>query len=129
VSSSRRFSTIVEAVAGLDKTERSQAIGAITHGVVPTDPTVRSAAIGLGLAYLGGRSGEQLKRQERQNWIFLALFVALMIICAVLESGLPAKLYFLAVGLFVALVLPLRMRRDRRSLRNVALLTEGLTSR
>jgi hypothetical protein len=119
----------VEAVDGLDRTERSQAIGAINHGVVPTDATVRSAAIRLGLAYLGGRSTEQLKRQHRQNWIFLAFVVPVMIACAVLESGLPAKLYFLAVGLFLALVLPLVVRRDRRIQRNVALLTEGLTSR
>ncbi len=122
----RRF---VEAVAGLGKTERSQAIGAITHGVMPTDPTVRSAAIQLGWVHLAGKSAEQLKRQERQNWILTALLVVLMITCAVLYPGFPAKVYFLALGLLVALLLPLQMRRDRRILRNVALLTEGLTSR
>jgi hypothetical protein len=43
---------LVEAVSGLDKTERSYAIDALNRGIVPGDPTVRSWATLLGTAYL-----------------------------------------------------------------------------
>jgi hypothetical protein len=51
---------MVEAVAGLDKSERSEAIAAVTRGIVPTDPTVRSAASRLGSAFLRHKSAGQL---------------------------------------------------------------------
>jgi hypothetical protein len=120
---------LVEAVAGLDKTERSQAIAAITRGVAPADPTVHSSAIRLGLAYLGGRSADELKRQERRTWMVLVFLVVVGLAEAVMNSREDAGLFFLALVLLAAIVLPLGLLRTRQIQRNVALLTEGLTSR
>ncbi len=120
---------LVEAVAGLDKTERSQAIAAITHGVAPADATVHSSAIRLGLAYLGGRSADQLKRQERRTWMILVFLVAVGIAEAVMNSDEDAGLFFLALVLLAVIVLPLGLLRTRQIQRNVALLTAGLRSR
>jgi hypothetical protein len=120
---------LVEAVAGLDKTGRSRAIAAITHGIAPADPTVHSSAIRLGVAYLGGRSADELKRQERWTWIVLVFLVVVGIAEAVMNSHKGAGLFFLALVLLAVIVLPLGLVRTRRIQRNVALLTEGLRSR
>lgn len=93
------------AVGGLDQAERSQAIAAVTHGVVPADQKVRSAALRLGWAYLGGKSADQLKRQERRNWIASAVLVAAGIALAIMDS--EQRLYFLVLVLFLLVVLPL----------------------
>lgn len=119
----------VEAVAGLDKTERSQAIAAITGGVVPADPAVRYAAVRLGSAYLGGKSVDEQKRRERRAWITSAIIVALMIVWAVTQTSAYATVYFLALGLIVAIALPLSLLRGRRLQRNYAQLSEGLPLR
>jgi hypothetical protein len=118
---------LVDAVAGLDKTDRSQAIAAVTHGVVPADPAVRSSAIQLGAAYLRHQSPDQLKRQERKTWILLAVLAAAVIASAVMFSA--QRLYFLVLLLFVLVTLPLGVLRTRRIQRNVALLGEDPSSR
>jgi hypothetical protein len=120
---------LVEAVAGLDKTERSRAIAAITRGVAPADPTVHSSAIRLGLAYLGGRSADELKRQERRTWMVLVFLVVVGIAEAVMNPHDGAALFFLALVLLAVTVLPLGLLRTRQIQRNVALLTERLRSR
>ncbi len=125
------YKALTEAVAGLDTTERSQAIAAVTHGVVPTDPTVRSSAIRLGAACLGGTSADQLKRQERHTWMFLGFLVALCIAAVVMNFN-GDRLLYLALALFLVVVLalgPRRTRRIQRIQRNVALLSEDETSR
>ena len=114
---------------GLDTTERSQAIAAITHGVVPTDPTARSSAIRLGAAYLGGKSDDQLNRQERQTWMVLAFLIAVAIAAAAMNSSKYCGLYYLALVLLPVVALPLGLLTTRRIQRNVALLSEGKTSR
>jgi hypothetical protein len=114
-------------VAGLDEAERSQAIAAVTHGVVPADPTVRSSVTRLGAAYLHHRSADQLKRQERGTWILLAILVAVSVAGAVMFS--QQRLDLLVLLLIAVVVLPLGVLRGRRIQRNVALLGEHLVSR
>ena len=116
---------VTEVADGLDKPVRSQAIGAITHGVFPSDPTVRSAAMRLGRAYLGGRSANELKRHERQTWIAMTVLVATVIAMAVVNSGGHHGLYFVALALFLVVATSLGVIRTRRIQRNVALLAEG----
>ena len=120
---------LTEAVAGLDKTERSQAIAAVTRGVVPADPTVRSSAIRLGTAYLGNKSAAQLKRGERQNWIVFAFLIALAIAMAVTNSTKYGVLFYTALALLLVAALLLGVLTTRRVQRNVALLSEGTASR
>jgi hypothetical protein len=91
---------------------------------VPADPTARPSAIGPGSAYLGGKSTAELKRRERQTWVVIAILVAVAIAGAVLESSVYARLYFLTLGLLVAIALPIAMGRGRRIQRNLALLTD-----
>ncbi len=123
----RMHTALTEAVGGLDQAERSQAIAAVTHGVVPTDQKVRSAAVRLGWAYLGGKSADQLKRQERRTWIASAVLVAAGIGLAIMDS--EQRLYFLVLVLFLLVVLPLGVLRTRRIQHNVALLGEDPISR
>jgi hypothetical protein len=118
---------LTEAVAGLDQTERSQAIAAVTHGIMPADQRMQSAAVRLGRAYLGGQSPEQLKRQERLTWVTFALVVATQIGAAVTNfnaHNLYGGLYCVEMALLVAVVLPLGLLSKRRIQRNVSLLTE-----
>lgn len=119
---------LVEAVAGLDKAQRSQAIAVITDGVVPGDPTVRHAAVRLGSAYLRGKSVDELKRQERRGLITSAIFVVLFIVVAVTQSTAYQTLWYLALGLFVAIALPISILQNRRLRRNYARLAESLPS-
>ncbi len=120
---------LVEAVAGLDNAQRSQAIAVITDGVVPGDPTVRHAAVRLGSAYLRGKSVDQLKRQERRGWITSAIFVALIhrrrgdaIQC------LPDPVVPGTRACSWRSRLPLSILRGRRFQRNYARLAESLPS-
>jgi hypothetical protein len=115
---------LVEAVAGLDQSERSDAIAAVTHGGMPTDPPVRSSAMRLGSAYLGHRSAEQLKRLEQLSWIMMAVLVAMCIAGAALTIR-EQRLYFLLLALLLAVAMTLAVLRTRRIQRNVALLAEG----
>lgn len=115
---------VTEAANGLDKTERSQAIGAITRGAFPSTPTVRSAAMRLGQAYLGGKSADELKRRKRQTWIAMAVLVATLIAMAVVNFGGHHGLYFVALALFLVVATSLGVMSTRRIQRNVALLAE-----
>ena len=115
---------LVEAVSGLDKTERSQAIDAVNRGIMPADPTVRSSAILLGTAYLGHKSADQLKRQERQTWILLAFLVPLTIVSAVTSSAKYGGLYYAVLLLLLVIALPFRVLATRRIQRNVAALSD-----
>jgi hypothetical protein len=115
---------LTEAVAGLDENERSQAIAAVRHGVVPTDPRVRSAAIRLGSTYLGDQSADQLKRRERRVWTKLAIYVPIGLTVAVTSPSWSSTLYWLALVLLLVVMLPLGVLRTRRIQRNVALLAD-----
>ncbi|MDV3307082.1 hypothetical protein [Mycobacterium avium] len=117
---------LVEALASVDKTGRGQAIAAVVRGDVPSDPELRSVAIRLGSAYLGGKSADQLKRQERQTWMVLVFLGLLCVAGVVVESSVHARLYFVALALISAVVLPLGLLRARRIQRNISTLAEGL---
>jgi Flp pilus assembly protein TadB len=108
---------LTEAVAGLDQRERSQAIAAVTRGMVPADQRVRSASVRLGRACLGGKSPDQLKRPV---WIASAILVAVGILSAVMRVW--PSLFLMAL---VLPLVPLGMLRARRIQRHVALLTEN----
>jgi hypothetical protein len=119
---------LAEAVSGLDESQRSQAIAAVTRGVMPADQRVRSAAIRLGAGYLRGKSADQLKRYERRAWIawmVLVVVAASLIALPVMSSSTPVGLRVLAAVLLLLILLPLAQLSTRRIQRNVALLTEG----
>ena len=63
------------AVSGLDRAERSQAIDAVLHGVVPTDPEVRASATRLGRVFLRNKSADQLKRQGLWTWLVFGVVI------------------------------------------------------
>jgi hypothetical protein len=115
---------LTEAVAELDQTERFQAVAAVTHGIMPADQRVQYAAVRLGRAYLGGKSPEQLKREERQTWVTLVLVVVTDIGVAVENFNahdLCAGLCLLVLMLLAAVVLLLRLLSKRRTQRNIGL--------
>lgn len=122
----------LEALAGLGDAERSQAIGAVTDGVVPADLTVRYAAGRLGLAFLNGKTLDEIERRERRAWIAVVIFVALAVVWAVwmatTHSSAHATLYVVILVLFVAIAMPLAIVRGRRFRRNCALLSDSLPS-
>jgi hypothetical protein len=118
------YGSINEAVAGLDESERSQVVNAITHGPVPADPSLRLAAMKLGSAYLGGRSADQLKRRDRQTWILYVFLVGFSIAEAVLAPSPYVSIYFVALGLLLVVTLPVSLRRGRRLRHNIARLAE-----
>lgn len=115
--------SLVDAIEGLDKADRSQAIAAITSGVVPADPAVRDSAIHLGKAILGGKPADQLKRQQRRTLIFVGFLVAGSIIWAALQPRLSVSLYFLALGLLAMISALLGVVNIRRVQRSIALLS------
>jgi uncharacterized membrane protein (UPF0136 family) len=119
---------LVDAVAGLDKTLRSEAIAAVTDGVVPADPVVQRSAARIGLACLRGKTIAELKRAERRSWITAAIVVALFIVAAATQNTAHDVVYYLALGLIVAIALPVSILRTRRFHRNCALLAETLPS-
>jgi hypothetical protein len=114
------------AVGGLDKRARSQAVAALTRGVVPANQRVRSAAIRLGTAYLRGKSAEQLKRQEPLAGMVAVFAATIFVTLAVMNSSAHAGLAYLSAVLLLlgVLPLPLGLLSARRIQRNVALLTE-----
>ncbi len=115
------------AAGGLDKRARSQVVAAVTRGVVPANQRARSAAIRLGTAYLGGKSAEQLKRQEPLTWMMVLVVAVVFTALAVMNSSAhPGLAYLAAVLLLLGVlpVLPLGLWSTRRIQRNVALLTE-----
>jgi hypothetical protein len=114
----------LEALSGLDQAGRSQAIDAVSHGVVPADPDVRASAIRLGRVWLRNKSADQLKRAEIWTWITFGVFFALAIAAAVANFANERVFYFVAALLF-ALVLPFSLLSTRRIQRNVALLAGG----
>jgi hypothetical protein len=120
---------LTEAVAGLDETKRAEAIAAVFDGGVPADSAVRTAAIRLGKAFLRQKTDAQLKRQERWTWLLLLVFVGLFIFQATTSSSWYGAAFWVALGLWCAIMMPLELRRQRRIQRNVALLTEGSVSR
>ena len=126
-----RQTALTEAVAGLDQTERSRAIAAVTHGIVPADQRVRSSAVRLGRAYLSHKSADELKRQQRRAWVVLAVLIAVLVALAAAVVGLGPDgirlgLYLLALVLLLVVQGCLGMLRIRRIQRNISLLTDGV---
>jgi hypothetical protein len=119
---------VTGAVAGLDDTGRAEAIAAVTAGGVPADATVRSSAMRLGVAYLGGKSDAQLNRGERQTWLFLVLLAAGTAYLVTISTSRYEATSYVALALLCAVVLPLGVLRTRRVRRNVAHLGEGAVS-
>ena len=120
-----RHEQLVDAVAGLDRVGRSEAITAVTRGVVPADPAVRSSAIRLGTAFLGDTSVQELKRQELFAWAGLAFFTVMLTPIAMFAPGSHPGLFFFALALLVLLACWLDARSTRRVLHNVTLAERG----
>lgn len=118
-----------EAVAGLDDSRRSEAIGAATDGHVPDDPAVRDAGLRLGIAYLRGKTDAQLKRSERQTWLVLALLAAGIICLAITGTRIYEVAFAIVMLLLCLVVLPLGMLRTRRTQRNVLRLSADTAAR
>jgi len=116
----------LEALSGLDQAGRSQAIDAVSRGVVPTDPDVRASAIRLGRVWLRNKSADQLKRAEIWNWITFGLLVAAAVAAAAVNFN-GDRLFYGVLALLSAILLPFTSRNSRRIQRNVALLTERPT--
>jgi Flp pilus assembly protein TadB len=112
-----------EAVSGLDQSGRSQAIDAVLHGVVPTDPDVRASATRLGRIYLRNKSADQLKRAEIGTWIMFGVLIAAAVVAAVAFDD--DRVPFIVLAVLAAILLPVSLIRSRRIQRNVALLAEG----
>ena len=81
----------LEALSGLDQAGRSQAIDAVSRGVVPADPDVRAPAIRLGRVWLRNKSADQLKRAEIWNWITFGLLVAAAVAAAPRPAAPPSR--------------------------------------
>lgn len=128
---------ITEAVAGLDQAQCSQAIAAVTRGVVPADQLVRFSAVRLGQAYLAYRgytSADQLKRKQRWRRVGVACVGAYGILFLAVKMNnrddtahphwLPGLL-LLALALLLLVVVQLAALRTRRIERNISLLIGG----
>lgn len=118
----------LEALSGLDEAGRSQAIDAVSHGVVPADPEVRASAIRLGRVWLRNKSADQLKRAERWTWITFGVLIAASVAAAVTNFN-NDRPFYLVLALLGAIALPVSLLNTRRIQRNVALLAEGPISR
>jgi hypothetical protein len=114
----------LEALSGLDQAGRSQAIDAVSHGVVPADPEVRAAAIRLGRVWLRNKSPDQLKRAERWTWITFGVLIALTGAAAAVNFN-SDRLFYVVLALLSAIALPFSLLGTRRIQRNVALLADG----
>jgi hypothetical protein len=114
----------LEALSGLDQAGRSQAIDAVSHGVVPADPDVRASAIRLGRVWLRNKSADQLKRAELWTWITFGVLFGAAVAAAVLNFN-SDRLFYGVLALLSAITLPFSLLGPRRMQRNVALLAEG----
>lgn len=115
------------ALSGLSQAERSQAIDAVSHGVVPADPDVRASAIRLGRAFLRNKTEAQLKRAEGWNWFTFGLLVALSVAGAVANFG-NERPYYAVLAALSAIALPAALWNSRRVQRNIELLVESSTA-
>jgi hypothetical protein len=122
------YTELTEAVAGLDETGRSEAIRAVSHGVIPANSAVRNAAIRIGKAYLRRKTDVQLKREEWWTWLLTLFFVGLAIYFMATSSSKYEAAYWVVLALLGAIGMPLGVVRRRRIQRNIALLTESATS-
>lgn len=112
----------LQAISGLDQAGRSQSIDAVLHGAVPDDPDVRAAAARLGRVLVRNRSADQLRRSEKWTWVmYVVLLVPLAAAATTISND---RLYYLVLGVFWAIFIPILLRRSRRIQRNVALLAE-----
>jgi hypothetical protein len=119
------YTELTEAVAGLDETERAEAVTAVSDGGVPADSTVRNVAIRLGRTLLRRKTDAQLKRQEWWTWLMMVVFLGLAIfLVSTSRSGYEAAVA-VVLALFCLIMTPLTVVRQRRTQRNVALLSEG----
>jgi len=114
----------LEALSGLDQTGRSQAIDAVAHGVVPSDPDVRASAIRLGRVWLHNKSADQLKRAEIWTWITFGLLFAAAVAAAAVNFN-SDRLFYGVLALLSAITLLFSSLTMRRIRRNVALLAGG----
>jgi hypothetical protein len=110
------------AVSGLDQAQRTQAIDAVLHGVVPADPDVRASATRLGRVCLRNKSADQLKRQEILTWLVFGILIVASVAAAVVL--VDDRFYYLVIAVLAAIVLPFSLLTMRRIQRNVALLAE-----
>jgi hypothetical protein len=110
------------ALSGLDQAGRSEAIDAVSHGVVPADPDVRASAIRLGRVWLRNKSADQLKRAELWTWLAFGVLIGLTGAAAVMDFN-SDRLFYVVLALLSAIALPVSLRNSRRIQRNVALLT------
>ena len=111
-----------EAVSGLDRSGRSDAINAVLRGIAPADPDVRASATRLGRIYLRNKSADQLNRAELWTWITFGTLIAAGVAGAVVFNN--DRLPFVVLAVLAAILLPVSLLSSRRILRNVALLAE-----
>jgi hypothetical protein len=114
----------LDAVSGLDEAQRSEAIDAVAHGVVPADPEVRASATRLGRVFLRNKSADQLKRAQIWTWLTFGVLIAASVAAAVVNFA-NERVFYLAVAVLAVIVLPFSSLSMRRIQRNVALLTGG----
>lgn len=125
-----RRQKLVDAVTGLTPIDRSQAIAAVTHGVVPADDKVRSAAIRLGETFLGDKSADERKRQQRRNAAVLAgILIVGVVAIGFFTPGSYAFLYFAALAVLSAATTYVDVLNTRQLQRNVGLLSWNSASR
>jgi hypothetical protein len=114
----------LEALSGLDDARRSEAIDAVSRGVVPADPDVRAAAIRLGRVSLRNKSPEQLKRAEIWTWITFGLLFVVAVAAAVVNFN-SDRVFYVVLAVLCVIVIPVSLRTSRRLQRNIALLSAG----
>lgn len=95
--------TMAAAVSGLDRSARAQAITATRRGDIPTDPTVRAAAIGLCTASLGGQAQRSPAGRWAKTipWIGPAIFTSIAILELATEDYRKA-IGYAGVAAFIA---------------------------
>jgi len=114
----------LEALSGLDGARRSEAINAVSRGVVPADPDVRAAAIRLGRVWLRNKSPKQLKRAEIWTWITFGLLFVVAVVAAAMNFN-NDRVFYIVVAALSATVAPRSSHNSRRIQRNIARLAEN----
>jgi hypothetical protein len=114
----------LEALSGLDEARRSQALDAVSRGILPADREVRAAALRLGRVSLRNKSSGQLKRAEIWTWLTFGILFALSVFAAVVDFN-GDRVFYLVLAVLSAIVAPLSSRNSRRIQRNIALLAEN----